>query len=107
SNEAPPATDSLEIPIVLTPELTLVKSASPLSYDAVGQLITYKYKVTNTGNVTVLGSITVNDDHVPVVCPPSAALAPGASITCDASHAVTQAAIDAGQIVNVASATNG
>ena len=70
SNEAPPATDSLAIPIVQTPALTLVKSASPTSYSQVGQVITYTYTITNTGNVTVLGQITVTDDKVTVTCPP-------------------------------------
>ena len=95
------------IPIVQSPALTLVKSASPLSYSQVGQVITYTYVVTNTGNVTVLGQITVTDDKVTVVCPPTASLAPGQSITCTASHTVTQADLDAGQIVNAASASNG
>ena len=70
SNQAQPATDDLEIPIVLRPALTLVKSATPLSYNQVGQVITYTYTVTNTGNVTVLGQISVTDDKVTVVCPP-------------------------------------
>src|SRR6185436_587557 len=107
SNEAPQATDSLAIPIVQAPALTLVKSASPSSYDHVGELISYTYAVTNTGNVTLLGQITVADDRVTVTCPPTAALAPGASITCAATHSVTQADLDAGSIVNVASASNG
>src|SRR6185503_6907077 len=50
---------------------------------------------------------TVNDNKVPVVCPPTSGLAPAQSLTCDASHSVTQADLDAGRIVNVASATNG
>src|SRR5262249_51640579 len=107
SDQAPPAPDSLVIPIVQTPELTLVKTPSPLSYDHVGQVISYTYAVTNTGNVTVLGSISVTDDKVTVVCPPSAALTPGASLTCTASHTITQADLDAGLIVNVATASNG
>ena len=107
SNEAPPATDNLEIPIVRRPELKLVKSASPLVYDHVGQTITYTYTVTNAGNVTLLGQIIVTDNKVTVNCPPSTTLAPGASTTCTATHTVTQADLDANQIVNVASASNG
>jgi uncharacterized repeat protein (TIGR01451 family) len=95
------------IPIVLFPELTLVKSADPLSYNQVGQAISYSYVVTNTGNVSVLGQISVTDNKVTVICPPIASLAPGQSVTCTASHTTTQADLDAGQIVNVASASNG
>jgi uncharacterized repeat protein (TIGR01451 family) len=84
-----------------------VKSASPTTYDQVGDLITYTYTVTNTGNVTVLGQITVTDDRLTVTCPPTASLAPGASLECTATHLVTQADLDAGSIVNVASASNG
>jgi hypothetical protein len=107
SNEAPPATDNLVIPIEQAPQLTLVKAATPTSYDHVGQVISYSYVVTNTGNVTLPGPFSVADDKVAVTCPPAAALAPGASLTCTASHTVVQPDLDAGAIVNVASASNG
>src|SRR5262249_30665758 len=107
SDRAPAATDRLLIPIVRTPALTLVKSASPLSYDHVGQLITYTYKVTNTGNVTLSGPFTVNDDTVTVTCPSVAPPGPAGPLTCTATHPVAQADLDAGSIVNVASTTNG
>ena len=107
SIQAPPATDDLEIPIVLRPKLELVKSATPQSFNQVGQVITYTYVVTNTGNVTLIGQISVTDNKVPVVCPPSAVLPPGQSLTCTASHTVTQADLDAGEIVNTATASNG
>src|SRR5262249_4427199 len=107
SNEAPAATDSLSIPVVRTPALSIDKTAAPLTYDRVGQVISYTYRVTNTGNVTLLGQITVTDSKVTVTCPPSTTLAPGASTTCTASHSVTQLDLDAGSITNVASASNG
>src|SRR5262249_54348718 len=65
------------------------------------------YVVTNTGNVTLLGQVTVTDDRLIVLCPPTSSLAPGASITCTASYSVTQADLDAGQIVNRAFASSG
>ena len=96
SNEAPTATDDHIIPIEQAPALTLVKSATPTSYDHVGQVISYSYLVTNTGNVTLPGQFTVTDDKLTVTCPATATLAPGASITCTASHTVIQADLDAG-----------
>ena len=83
-------------------------ATSPLTYDAPGQVISYGYVVTNTGNVTLAGPFSVSDDKATdESCPATATLAPGASITCTASYTITQADIDAGSVVNVASATNG
>ena len=88
--------------------MTLDKSASPLTYDTPGQVISYGYVVTNTGNVTLPGPFSVSDDKATdESCPATATLAPGASITCTATYTITQADIDAGSVVNVASATNG
>ncbi|MGW3184514.1 DUF7507 domain-containing protein [Kitasatospora sp. NPDC001119] len=99
-------------PVPVTPALTIVKSASPTTVSAVGQVVDYSFLVTNTGNVT-LTDVTVNETAFsgsggPLVaaCPPGAAsLAPGASVTCTASYTVTQADLNAGSITNTATAT--
>src|SRR5262249_7623571 len=96
SDQAPDASDSLSIPIVRTLSLGLVKSTTTPSYDHVGQTILYSYEVVNNGNVTLPGPLTVDDDKVTVTCPATVSLAPGDSITCTASHTITQADLDAG-----------
>ena len=51
------------------PALSLVKTASPLTYDSVGDVISYSYLVTNTGNVSLAGPVTVADNKATVTCP--------------------------------------
>ena len=106
-------TDSLDIPIVQAPELTLVKSSTTTSIVVAGQVVPYSYLLTNTGNVTI-SALSVSDDNVdaPAVCVETT-LAPAESTTCSASHTVTQAELDAngsptpdsGVLTNVAIAT--
>ncbi|MFJ7275709.1 LPXTG cell wall anchor domain-containing protein, partial [Kitasatospora sp. NPDC098663] len=94
------------------PALTIMKTASPTTVTAAGQVVDYSFLVTNTGDVT-LTNVTVNETAFsgtgtpPVItCPPGAAsLAPGASVTCTAPYTVTQADINAGSITNTATAT--
>src|SRR5690606_29008873 len=70
---------------------------------AMGDYIRYfNMVVTNTGNVT-LTNVTVEDDNAEIVSgSPIATLAPGQSATVMARHVVTQADIDAGEVVNQA-----
>ena len=89
------------------PALTLTKTATPTTYTKVGDVIGYSYGVKNSGNVTLSGPFSVSDDKVTVTCPATASLAPNASLTCTASHSITQADLDAGSITNKATASNG
>jgi len=69
----------------------------------VGDVITYNIFVTNTGNVT-LSLATVSDNNANIVSGnPVVDLMPGATATVIAQHIVTQADIDAGQVINSAS----
>ncbi len=97
--------DTLDTTIAQDAELTLVKSASTATYDTVGQVITYSFDVENTGNVTILGLITVDDDLTSDESCPAGDLVPTASMTCTASYAITQADLDSGSVANTASAT--
>ena len=51
------------------PALTIVKTATPATYDSVGDVIGYSYLLTNSGNVTLSGPFTVSDDKATVTCP--------------------------------------
>jgi len=93
-----------------TQAITLTKTATPTTFDTLGQTISYDYVVTNNGNVTLTSVVAITDDRIPSIsCPmlPPAGLAPGASLTCTGQDSVTQADLDAGEIVNTASATSG
>jgi uncharacterized repeat protein (TIGR01451 family) len=70
-----------------------------------GDTITYTFKVTNTGNVT-LTNITVTDPKVgPVTCP-SGGLEPDESFACtDVTYTITQADVNAGRVDNTATAS--
>ena len=61
--------DTETVTAVQKKELSLDKSAAQQSYDAVGDVISYSYLVTNTGNVRLAGPVTVADDKATVSCP--------------------------------------
>ncbi|NTS34004.1 hypothetical protein HQ945_22340, partial [Phyllobacterium sp. BT25] len=105
-----------------TPGLALEKKVAggAKAYSAVGEKITYEYTVTNSGNVTITRPISVSDDKITTVTCPNlptpptvkgsvgdGKLAPGGKIVCTAEYLVTQADLDAGKVVNIASATDG
>ena len=87
------------------PGLTIDKIAGTPTANTAGGTIPYSFVVTNTGNVTVTG-LTINDAQLSAaaVCP-TTTLAPGATTTCTGSHTITQAEVDAGTVVNTATAT--
>ncbi|PKQ21828.1 MAG: hypothetical protein CVT65_16515, partial [Actinobacteria bacterium HGW-Actinobacteria-5] len=101
---APTATDSTTTTLTRTPAITLDKTAGAPSGNTAGSTIAYSFLVTNTGNVT-LTSVAVTDAKVGAVSCPSTTLVPGASTTCTATYALTQADVDAGTVNNTASVT--
>jgi len=86
--------------------LLLTREATPQSYNKIGDVITYRYTVQNSSDVTVDGPFTVVDDQVgtSTACG-TEPLAPGATTSCTASHTVTQADLNAGSITSKAFAT--
>ena len=101
---APRATDSTDTPIAAGPALTLDKQAAAPSGNTAGDSIDYTFVVTNVGNVTLTG-LTIDDPTVGTVNCPTTTLAPGDSTTCTATYTLTQADVDAGEVINNATAT--
>ena len=90
-----------------SPALTIVKSASPITYSTVGQTITYTYTVANSGNANIKGPINVIDNRINgSILIPNTDLAPGQSIIGIANYTITQADIDSGSVTNLAYANN-
>ncbi|WP_106816292.1 DUF7507 domain-containing protein [Microbacterium timonense] len=93
------------------PGITVVKSADleDTTYEP-GQVVTYHFVVSNTGNVPLTG-ITVDEgdfsgtgDLSAVDCP-ATTLAVGDQMVCQATYTLTAEDVDAGQITNSATAT--
>ena len=95
--------DSVTVPGVQTPQLTLDKTTSTANYDSVGDVISYSYLLTNSGNVSLVAPYSVSDNKATVTCPQTPSpLVPGGTITCTATYVVTQADLNAGSVINLA-----
>ena len=100
------ASSSLVIPAVQTPKIAITKSANLSSFSGAGTTVTYSYKVSDTGNVT-LSPVTVTDpmSGLSKISCPGNSLSPGASETCTATYTTTQADVTRGSISNTGTAT--
>nr|WP_315197505.1 gliding motility-associated C-terminal domain-containing protein [uncultured Flavobacterium sp.] len=99
-----------DIPTVTTlnpiPSVVLVKTAAVGGTGAVGDIITYTFTVTNTGNTT-LSSIVINDALTASVNRPvtPSTLAPNAVGTATATYVIKQSDMNAGKVTNSATVT--
>ena len=96
--------DQETVTAVRTGTLVLVKTATPGTYDSVGDVISYSYQLTNGMNITLSAPYSIDDDiAIDESCAGQpATMAPGESVTCTASHTITQTDLDAGSVTNVA-----
>jgi len=97
------------VPTPADPGISVVKTADPGAVTAAGQTVTYRFTVTNTGNVTLSGVAVDDSDFTgtgtlsAIDCPETSLFA-GQAETCTATYQVTQADMDAGTISNSATA---
>jgi uncharacterized repeat protein (TIGR01451 family) len=103
--------DPTPVPLTYSPAIALVKTVdtSALANPPVaGNVLTYRFAVTNTGNV-VLSNVTVTDPLTGLTLTggPIPTLAPGVtdSTTFTGTLTLTQAQIDSGSLTNQATAT--
>ena len=92
--------------------LALEKTTTADGFAGTGVSIPYSYKATNTGTVSLPGTLEIDDDKIAagnITCPavPGGGLAPGAFLTCTGSYATVQADVDAGKVTNLATASLG
>lgn len=97
---SPPDSDTAPGHVVAS--LALNKTVDRVQFAAVGDTLTYRFEITNTGTQS-LRRVTVSDPLLPGLSCQVAQLAPGAGTTCTGTLRVTQSQMDAGEIVNQAS----
>jgi len=77
------------------------------SYDEVGDILTYTYTLTNTAILTIQGPFSVTDNRAATNCNDTPnSLSPSSSTTCTGTYTITQADLDAGSVVNLATASS-
>ncbi len=124
-----PPTDTETITPTSSPAMTIAKTANKTTGLVIGDVITYTYIVTNTGNVSI-NNVTVADVHPGSGPAPSPnneiltntsglssntiandgnidVLAPGDFITMTGTYTVTQADLDAGVAITNTATANG
>ena len=93
---------------VISPALTITKSAVPITYNAAGQPITYTYTVTNSGNVNITAPINVIDNKIatsPITIQSNGTLSPGNCISGTSTYTIAQSDLKTGYVTNQAFAT--
>ena len=106
--------DQATVEAIKSPALSVVKTVDPLSFDEVGDVLSYEYLVTNEGNVTLTEPVTVTDDKTTVTCPRNlrypwrtCSSHRASPLLCLATYTITEEDLEAGAVINVASASSG
>ncbi|WP_158685387.1 DUF7507 domain-containing protein [Microbacterium halophytorum] len=105
--------DDVNVPVDSAPSIDLVKTGAleDGATGRVGDVVTYTFTATNTGNVT-LGDVSIADelDGLSDIAygewpGDDGTLRPGEQVIATATYALTQADVNAGQVENTASTT--
>ncbi len=97
--------DAMVLTIIGEAGLLVTKKALETGYSAVGNVIHFTINVTNISPVTITNIMVVDANAVITGGNPISSLAPGKSAVINATHTITQQDIDAGQVINCASAS--
>ncbi len=95
-------------PVNASPALSVDKTATTASFDAVGDVLSYSFTVRNSGGAGFAGNITVTDDKAgSFVCRPATlgVFSVGATHVCAVTYTVTQEDVDRGFVTNTAVAS--
>jgi len=95
------------VPLSPVAGISIVKTLNGAAPSKLGDVITYKIVVTNTGNVSLTSTKVTDANATLGACSPAApaSLAPGALMTCSATHVVTISDMIAGKVDNIANVT--
>jgi hypothetical protein len=104
SGTLPAVSDQATIRLASAPSWELAKTADPSTFSTAGQVVRYRYALSNTGGMEIR-RITLRDDRVTTVSCPATALAPGETMTCTGSDVTTPADVTRGSLTNTATAT--
>src|SRR3990170_7917573 len=89
--------------------LTVRHKNATETFNSVGQVINYEYEITNTGTSPLAGPVIVADPQRQFTCPAldDNDLDPGEITICTGTYAITQADLNTGSVINIATATVG
>ena len=85
------------------PTFEMTKTASPTTFSAPGETITYTYVIANT-TANGFSQVSVSDDKTAVTCPANS-VAAGESMTCTATYVTSGEDLSRGSITNTAQYT--
>lgn len=100
---------SATVTIARAPAFTFVKSVDRASVTAVGELLTYTFRIVNTGNVTLTDPVIVEDSFsgagaLSTVTCAATTVIPNGTLDCEATYTTVAADLDEATLANGAQA---